>query len=276
MNKILTPSIKHENHSAVIRNINSLIDEWLEWQKEVAEIVDQPYERNTQLDVFADGAEMMARHEQLQAKTLTYLNNTVANHGFISGLDGSHCDSTDLRLRFRVQHRIQELRVLVSCLKGAEMEDRTVSMTIEENGIWKYINKEYSESKRAFGKKINFIKDSYTRKVIFRDVAHAFYLAHNGFSKPAVILAGSVIEELLRQYLVSKGHRNTGNSFNDYINKCDVLGLLKSAIHKLSDSVREFRNIVHIQKETSKRFTISTATAKAAVASIFMIANDFT
>ncbi|MBA7557585.1 hypothetical protein ES705_50346 [subsurface metagenome] len=218
----------------------------------------------------------MARPEQLQAITLTYLNNTIANHGFITGLDGSYCDRTDLRLSFRVEHRIQELRVLVSCLKGAGMENHAVSMPIEENRIWKCIEKEYSESKRAFGKKTNFIKDSYTRKAIFRDVAHAFYLAQSGFSKPAVILAGGVIEELLRQYLSSKGHRSTRNSFNDYINKCEALGLLKSAIHKVSDSVREFRNVVHLQKETSKRFSISTATAKAAVASIFMIANDFT
>lgn len=67
--------------------------------------------------------------------------------------------------------------------------------------IWEAIRSEYDISKRNFGKKINFVSDPFKRKIIFRDVEHAFVLASHGFSKPAVILAGGVIEELLKQYL---------------------------------------------------------------------------
>lgn len=42
-----------------------------------------------------------------------------------------------------------------------------------------------------------------------------------------------------------------------------------------TDSLRHFRNLVHLEKETSSKFTISKATAKGAVSSIFTIANDF-
>jgi len=271
-----TPKIKHGEYAAILKNIDSLIGEWFDWQTEVSKIVDQPYDKDRQLDVFADGVEMMARHEQLQAKTLTYLNNAISNHGFIDGFDGSHCDRTDLRLKFRVAHRIQQLRVLRSCIEGEGMENRTNTMPVDEKTIWKEIESELNESKRSFGKKIKFVVDPYARKVVFRDVAHAFHLADSGFSKPAVILAGGVIEELLRQYLSSKGHSGKMKTFNDYVKKCEAEGLLKGAINKLSDSVREFRNVVHLQKETSKRFAISTATAKAAVASMFMVVNDFT
>lgn len=141
--------------------------------------------------------------------------------------------------------------------------------------IWQEIEKDFDVSKKNFGKKINFVKDKYKRNVIFRDVEHSYLLACNGFSKPAVILAGGVIEELLRLYLDSKAIRIKNDSFNDYIKACEANGLLKLAIHKLSDSVRHFRNIVHLSKETSSKITISKATAKGAVSSIFTIANDF-
>jgi hypothetical protein len=167
-------------------------------------------------------------------------------------------------------------------LNGAASKDindsknrREPNMQTLPKEIWQEIEKEFDVSKKNFGKKINFVKDKHKRNVIFRDVEHSYLLACNGFSKPAVILAGGVIEELLRLYLDSKGVRIKSDSFNDYIKACEANGLLKLAIHKLSDSVRHFRNIVHLSKETSSKITISKATAKGAVSSIFTIANDF-
>jgi hypothetical protein len=147
--------------------------------------------------------------------------------------------------------------------------------TPTENLIWKEIEDEYDTSKRAFSSKINFVKDEFKRKIIYRDIAHAYYLAQNGFSKPAVILAGSIIEELLRLFLIHKKVKPSDKTFDEYIKACEDNGLLKSAIHKLSHSVRQFRNLVHLALEKSERATISKATAKGAVASIFTIANDF-
>ncbi|GAG10101.1 unnamed protein product, partial [marine sediment metagenome] len=117
--------------------------------------------------------------------------------------------------------------------------------------------------------------DKFIRKIIFRDVGHAHFLANNGFYKPAVILAGSVIEELLRQYLNYKRITPSNYTFDGYITTCKENSLLKSAIHSLTNSVRHFRNIVHLAKEESSKYTISKATAKGAVSSIFTIANDF-
>jgi len=61
-----------------------------------------------------------------------------------------------------------------------------------EANIWESIEQNYSISKKAFGKRIGFIKDRFKRRVIFRDVGQAYYLANNDFSKPAIILSGSV------------------------------------------------------------------------------------
>ncbi len=148
------------------------------------------------------------------------------------------------------------------------------SSNLKSNEIWLQIKKEYDVSKRSFARKMNFVSDAFKRKVIFRDIEQAYILASSGFSKPAVILAGSVIEELLRIYLQHKNITPERNNFDSYIKACEHNGLLKSAIHRLTDSVRHFRNVVHIEKESSQRISISKATAKGAVASIFTVAND--
>ncbi len=143
------------------------------------------------------------------------------------------------------------------------------------SNAWAEIEKDFEVSKRAFGLKIHFVKDRFKRDIIFRDIAQAYFFAQNSFNKPAVILAGGVIEELLRLYLKHKKISPPGKSFNEYIKSCDNKGLFKKGISKLSDSLRDFRNIVHLENEVSKRYTISKSTAKGAISSIFTISNDF-
>jgi hypothetical protein len=159
-----------------------------------------------------------------------------------------------------------------------KVERRTLMTTTKSNQEnWDAIKNEYDISKNDFGKKINFVKDLFKRKVIFRDVEDAFVLAWGGFPKAAIILAGGVIEELLRLYLEHKNVQAERDDFFNYIKACQEKKppLLKSGISKLSDSVREWRNLVHLSIEEPKRHTISKATAKGAVSSIFIIANDF-
>jgi hypothetical protein len=140
---------------------------------------------------------------------------------------------------------------------------------------WDNIKKDFDVSKRILCKKINFIKDSFNRQVIFRDIEQAYILCKRGFYKPSVLLAGGVIEELLRQYLNFKNIAPQNDTFDGYIKACEQHGLLKSAIRQLSDSVRQFRNLVHIAKEQSPKYSISRATAWGAVSIIFTISNDF-
>jgi hypothetical protein len=140
---------------------------------------------------------------------------------------------------------------------------------------WEKIKSEYDCGKTELAKKINFVKDAFKRKIILRDVEHAFVLASHGFAKPAVILAGGVIEELLKEFLEYKKVKPKSDRFIDYIKACEDNRLLKRGVSRLSDAIRDFRNLVHISGEKSKRHTITMATAKGAVSSIFSIANDF-
>ncbi|MDB4433109.1 hypothetical protein N9166_00090 [bacterium] len=107
----------------VVSELDKLIKEWESWQDDVAAITDRPYDRNTQSEVYADGQENLDRHQILQEKTRTFLDNNIEGHGFITGRDGTHIDRTDLRLPHRVRHRLQELRVLQASLDYAKVPE---------------------------------------------------------------------------------------------------------------------------------------------------------
>ena len=111
--------IINPNKNWVVKELGTLISEWEQWQIEEQLIQDHPYDHNTHTEVYADGEENMEKHDILQAKTRTFLNNNIKGHGFIKGFDGNECDRTDLRLKIRVKHRLRQLRILRDSLKYA-------------------------------------------------------------------------------------------------------------------------------------------------------------
>jgi hypothetical protein len=198
---------------------------------------------------------------------------SFAHENFLSELKRWIKEETNSKIACGSKEDLQNGKTTETEQKNKGGKIMITAGTSEEN--WEAIRNEYDISKVHFGKKINFVSDKFKRNIIFRDVEHAFVLASQGFSKPAVILAGGVIEELLKQYLRHKKIKPKSDRFVDYIKTCEDKGLLKRGVYRLSDSIRDFRNLVHISKEQTKQHTISKATAKGAVSSIFTIANDF-
>lgn len=139
---------------------------------------------------------------------------------------------------------------------------------------WQGIESDYQVSRRVLVKRIAFVQSDFSRKILLRDIEGAYHLASR-YPKSSVILAGSVMEELLRLYLIHRNVALGGNTFDAYLRACERCGLIKRAIHHLADSVRNFRNLIHLEKEVSARHSISIATAKGAVAAIFTLINDF-
>ncbi len=121
------PVFKTPKRAWVVAELEKLRAEWVAWSNTVATIVDHPFDRNTRSDVYADGEANMKYHDVLQAKTLTFLNNNIENHGFIEGFNGEGCDRTDLRLSYRVQHRLHALDTLRSALQYAEIVPTSMS-----------------------------------------------------------------------------------------------------------------------------------------------------
>jgi hypothetical protein len=135
MKQVQNVEITNPNRAWVVSEFEKLYAEWVSWLAEVAQIVDQPYDRNTRSEVFADGEDNMRKHDVLQAKTLTFLNNNIKGHGFIEGFDGTHIDRTDLRLRIRVKHRMHQLDMLRASLEYAKVPE----------AFWKQKGKELVE-----------------------------------------------------------------------------------------------------------------------------------
>ena len=53
------PEFLNPDMQSALDRFDSLFAEWKNWSREVDQIVDQPYDRNTQAEVFADGEMMM-------------------------------------------------------------------------------------------------------------------------------------------------------------------------------------------------------------------------
>lgn len=140
---------------------------------------------------------------------------------------------------------------------------------------WKDIEIEYEISKNSFGRKINFVRDCNIREIIFRDVENAFSLSKNGYSKSAVLLAGSVVEELLRQYIKHRNIISKAKTFNEFIKVFNENNFLKLPMSAMPDSIRQFRNLVHIKEENEKNITLSKDIAIGSVSIIFTIVNGF-
>ena len=268
----------------VMREIQDTVSRWYQYQVEHFQKLPFEYSKGLESSIFdlTNGkTEKIVKNAFSRLADVTKLIGQDGLYNRVVGDVQTEFDQSKERFENEISAIVIGLKNKQKLSKGDKaslaMEKGNIMATASLSGktTWDEIQKEYDISKRAFGKRINFVTDMFKRKIIFRDIEHSYILANYGYSKPAVILAGSVIEELLRLYLNYKGIKPTKKNFNSYIQACENNGLLKTGISRLSDSVRHFRNIVHLEKEISSQTTIKKVTAKGAVTSIFTIANDF-
>ena len=266
------PTIKR-----VMSEIQNCIEEW--YQTQLTQIQKLPIQYNEGielqiLDLVNSNATGISEKAYSRLNAITRLIGREDLYDKVIGDVRAECEQSKKRFENMLPAYVIQLKNQQKIMVGKRATEMQSNIPIPET-TWDEIKKDYDINKKAFGKKITFVSNAFTRRIIFRDIEQAYVLAASVFSKPAVILAGSVIEELLRQYLKHKKINPAKDTFDGYIEACKNNGLLKSAIYSLTDSVRHFRNLVHLAKEKSSKHTISKATAKGAVSSIFTIANDF-
>ena len=159
-----------------------------------------------------------------------------------------------------MEMRLEELRRIhasspgtgrsIQNLGGRSGDSVEVPMT--EKSLWLELNAQYYVSKPQFAKSISFVKESHARNIILRDIAQAYGCLKAGFYKPAVILAGGVIEELLRRFLANSNVKAKGTRFVDLLIACDDAKLLKRAVTQLGGAVRDFRNLVSLARSNAR------------------------
>jgi hypothetical protein len=109
----------------IVKQLDDLIGEWRAWEKEVDKLPEHHFNPlyPIHFNVLEDGEENLKSHRILQEKTLVFLENNIVGHGFICGRDGSKIDRTDLPLKIRVKHRIDDLDELRACLQYANVPE---------------------------------------------------------------------------------------------------------------------------------------------------------
>ena len=121
MDQPQTLVLKTPKKKRIIKELDAFLSKWRSWERHVGQITDHPYDRMTQSSVYVDGEENMKQHTILQERTLAFLNRNIVGHGFIYGQHGENVDRTDLRLKVRVKHRLNDLDVLRARIDYAEV-----------------------------------------------------------------------------------------------------------------------------------------------------------
>ena len=147
--------------------------------------------------------------------------------------------------------------------------------TYFNNNIWNGITQDFGIAKSDLDARIYFIQSELAKEIIYRDIEHSYLLVKNNFPKPAIILVGWIIEELLRLYLESNNIKSSENNFYGYIKTCEEQNILRKVISKLSDVFRQFRNSVHLKEEFDSGKIISKSTAWGCVSLMFTVIMDF-
>ena len=156
-----------------------------------------------------------------------------------------------------------------STFLGALIENKEDSST-----VWKHIQSRYGLNQNTIAFKINFIKDSFRRSIILRDIKGAVFALEADMPKIAVILSGGIIEEILRCRLKSKNIKPQRNDFYNYIDTCVNNNIIKESTSSLLHAIRDFRNLVHLKNEKSQKDSISNNEASTAINSIFTLIKD--
>lgn len=151
-------------------------------------------------------------------------------------------------------------------IAGYQIEDKS-----SPNSVWKHIKSEYGLNQRAIAMKINFIKDSFRRSIILRDIRDAVFALDNGMTKIAVVLSGGVIEEILRCKLETKNIKPVREDLYNYIETCLKNNIIKQSTANLLHAIRDFRNLVHLKNEKSRKDTMSGNEASTTINSIFTL-----
>lgn len=201
--------------------------------------------------------------------------HSTAIHGFNEVTIHKEFHSIEKILYFSDIYKLmdEEYKQYLETQKKEPKNKQLISIHPEskEMKTWERIEVQYKLSKTAFGKKINFINDTSIRKIIFRDVEDAFQCLDYNLHKSAIVLSGAVIEEILRAYLIKNDTKLSDNSFSYYIQKCKEKKLLQPSLSLQLESIKDFRNYIHIEKEIRLQFKVSKPMAQTAVSSIFLI-----
>lgn len=131
-----------------------------------------------------------------------------------------------------------------------------------------------------------FVKDQKLRNILERDYAETQRAFISRCWKSVIILAGGAIEAISTDLLLQnqsaaraatkapKKPDITEWDLADLIKVCVELGLVSAGVERLSDPVRQYRNLVHPGNEIRNKLTFGEEEAKIALEVLHMVHRD--
>jgi hypothetical protein len=125
----------------------------------------------------------------------------------------------------------------------------------------------------------DFITDEQFRTSLQSDYRELQACLENGAWKAVHVLAGSIIEALLVEYLVSAPNQSSGKNplnftLDEAIKACLAARALTERSAKLSDVVKDYRNLIHPGRVIRLNEQYGQDTAQIAVSLVSFIANE--
>jgi len=187
--------------------------------------------------------------------------------------------------RNMIDHAKNKLKIGLDSIREdieREVKIRQQENILEMSGIKKHLKRDHEKAScnkilkdkydfpmSKIGKKLNFIDDQELKKIIIRDVKDVIICINNKQHKPVLILIGGILEGILdyRISLFKKEDINNAfeiinkartdnnlnrvrkNSFEYYIEVSRELEIISSKATKVGHNIRDYRNLIHPQKE---------------------------
>jgi hypothetical protein len=123
----------------------------------------------------------------------------------------------------------------------------------------------------------DFIRNSDLRACLDSDYGELQTVLEAGANKAALVLAGSLVEALLCDYLLAYGSRGKGHkdpqkmALGEMIDACHDLGVLSDKNRDLCSAVRHFRNLIHAGRLTRLNETADENSARVAASLVEIV-----
>jgi hypothetical protein len=124
-----------------------------------------------------------------------------------------------------------------------------------------------------------FISDSEFRRSLNDDYREMMASADAGSWKAVHVLAGSIVEALLTEYLVASKIRPKGKDplvldLGEIIEACSTDGVLQKSTASLCDVIREFRNLIHPGRIIRLKQKVTPEAARIALNLVMLISSE--
>ena len=132
----------------------------------------------------------------------------------------------------------------------------------------------------AESQSFDFIGDEALRSSLQQDLNELQIAVQHGAHKAVVVLAGSIIEALLLDHLISTDHENrTGGkpltyNFPKLIEVCNAEGVIAENTVHLLQAVRDYRNLIHPGRSLRTKDKVHPATAAIASNVVTLISSE--